>query len=241
MPLGIDGMFFWIGKLCHPIVCISCITCYLNSEYNVARAVSGATCEASSYSDPDHTCREALLGNVGHWQADGEGSGAWMKVSFPRANVGRLGILSGCGTSTKIRTITVDMDSTGEDLFEVCYQAEINLEYPNWQSRMCHQYFSYMQKHLAQWKNTAKEVLIVLPEKVYTCYRYWPIPWLVWHCQSRQTIQPTWRSVCFMFYVFECIWLEPPEVTFHTPVSLKSRANFLRTIFLGLQIFYYFR
>ncbi len=55
--------------------------------------------------------------NGSHWQTDGEGPGAWIKVSFPRANVRRLGILSGCGTSTKIRTITVDMDSTGNDPF----------------------------------------------------------------------------------------------------------------------------
>ncbi len=114
--------------------CVSCITCCLHSDYNVARAVGGATCEASSYSDSDHTCREALLGNDSHWETDGEGSGAWIKVSFPRANVGRLGILSGCGTLSKIRTITVDMDSTGDGLFEVCYQAGINVELPKWQS-----------------------------------------------------------------------------------------------------------
>ncbi len=118
--------FFWL----------SCIDVYLRSDYNVARAVDGATCEASSYSDPDHTCRDALLDNGSHWQADGEGHGAWIKVSFPRANVGRLGIQSGCGTLSKIRTITIDMDSTGDDLFEVCYQSGINLELLNLPTRM---------------------------------------------------------------------------------------------------------
>ncbi len=92
---------------------------YFLSDYNVASAVDGATCQESSHSDPDHTCRAALLENGSHWQTDGEGSGAWIKVSFPRANIGRLGILSGCGTLSKIRTITVDVDSTGDDLFEV--------------------------------------------------------------------------------------------------------------------------
>ncbi len=97
---------------------------YLISDYNVARVVSGATCEASSHTDPDHTCRESLLGNGSHWQTNEEGSGAWIKVSFPRANVGGLRLLSGCGTSAKIRTISIDMDSTGEDLFEVIIRLE---------------------------------------------------------------------------------------------------------------------
>ncbi len=94
--------------------------------------MEGATCEESSRSDPDHTCQAALLENGRHWETDGEGPGAWIKVSFPRANIGRLGILSGCGTSSKIRKLAVDMDSTGDDLFEVCYPAGIIFELPNW-------------------------------------------------------------------------------------------------------------
>ena len=70
----------------------------------------------------DHTCQAALVENGGHWQADGEGPGAWIKVSFPPANVARLGILSGCDTWNKIRTLAVDMDSIGEHLFEVWHQ-----------------------------------------------------------------------------------------------------------------------
>ncbi len=81
--------------------------------------MEGATCEAISYSDPDHTCQAALLENGSHWETDGDRQGAWIKVSFPRAVVGRLGVLSGCGTLNKIQTLVVDMDSTGDDYFEV--------------------------------------------------------------------------------------------------------------------------
>ncbi len=81
--------------------------------------MDGATCEESSYSDPDHTCRAALVENANDWETDGEGPGAWIKVSFPMADVLRLAILSGCSNSPKIRRIKVDMDSTGDDNFEV--------------------------------------------------------------------------------------------------------------------------
>ncbi len=112
-----------MGSLHVLLLTSTTLTCnilfYLQSEYNVARAVDGATCEESSYSDSDHTCLATLLGNDSYWQTEGEGLGAWIKISFPAANVGRLGIFSGCGTSSKARRITVDMDSTGDGRFEV--------------------------------------------------------------------------------------------------------------------------
>ncbi len=80
--------------------------------------MDGATCQESSYSDLDHTCQAALLENVSHWETDGEGPGAWIKVSFPEAKIRRLGIWSGCGALNKIKTLAVDVDSTG-DYFEV--------------------------------------------------------------------------------------------------------------------------
>ncbi len=93
--------------------------CIFLSDYSVARAVDGATCEESSYSDPEHTCQAVLLDNDSHWETDGEGYGAWIKVSFPRANVGRLGIRSGCGNWSNIMSFTVKIHSTGDNLLEV--------------------------------------------------------------------------------------------------------------------------
>ena len=86
----------------------------------MATAVSGATCDESSYSDPDRTCL-AALDDGNRWQADGEGPGAWIKVSFLRCNVQALGIKSVCSGPHRVKTLTVDLDSTGSDLVDVSY------------------------------------------------------------------------------------------------------------------------
>ena len=88
-------------------------------DYNVARITGGATCDESSYSDPDHTCVNALLEDERHWETNGEGPGAWIKVSFPRTNTQLLGLKSVCDESVMVKTLTVDIDSTGSDLFDV--------------------------------------------------------------------------------------------------------------------------
>ncbi len=85
----------------------------------MARVVSGATCDESSQSDQAHTCLSTLLNDGSHWEADGEGQGAWIKVSFPRANVRALGVKSACSGSDRVKTLTADMDSTGNDLVDV--------------------------------------------------------------------------------------------------------------------------
>lgn len=87
----------------------------------MASAAGGATCEAGSHSDSDHTCLKALLDDGGHWQTDGEGHGTWIKVSFPRANIGRLGLKSVCNDSARIKRMSVDIGSTGEIDFEVSF------------------------------------------------------------------------------------------------------------------------
>ncbi len=96
----------------------------LSVDYNVARAASGATCDESSHVNPDHTCLNALLDDDSQWQTDGEGAGAWIKVSFPRANVHVLGVTSVCDGSHRVKALTADLGSTGSDLVDVrwpCY------------------------------------------------------------------------------------------------------------------------
>ncbi len=60
-----------------------------HSDYNLASTTEGATCDASSHSDPAHTCLNALLGDGSYWQAEGEVTGAWVKVSFPTQRIQR--------------------------------------------------------------------------------------------------------------------------------------------------------
>ncbi len=85
----------------------------------MASATEGATCDASSSSGQDRTCLAALLRGEGHWETDEEGPGAWIKVSFPRANVARIGLRPVCNDSTRIKTLAVDMGSTGDADFDV--------------------------------------------------------------------------------------------------------------------------
>ncbi len=85
----------------------------------MAGAVSGATCDERSYSDSGHTCVNALLGDDSYWQTAGAGPGAWIKVSFPRANVRKLGFITGCSSMERIKTLSVYLDDVEEDPLEV--------------------------------------------------------------------------------------------------------------------------
>ncbi len=92
---------------------------YLSLDYNVARGIGGATCDESSHSGPEHTCLNALLDDDSYWETDEEGPGAWVKVSFPPANVHALSVKSVCNVSGRVSALTVDVDSTGSDLVDV--------------------------------------------------------------------------------------------------------------------------
>ena len=81
---------------------------------NIALVEDGATCDSSSHSDTN-TCLDTLVEDDSYWQTDGEGPGAWIKVSFPRANIAGVSLLSGCDSSGKIKTLlgrikTLDLD-----------------------------------------------------------------------------------------------------------------------------------
>ncbi len=90
---------------------------YFFLDDNIALVEDGATCDSSSYSD-NHTCLNTLLGDNSYWETDGEGPGAWIKVSFPRVDVAGVGLLSGCDSSGKIKTLIAGINSLDSD-FEV--------------------------------------------------------------------------------------------------------------------------
>lgn len=94
------------------------IVFYAIADHNVAVAEGGATCDSSSWTPPAFTCLNTLLDNASYWRAAGEGPGAWMKVSFPRANVGRIGIASGCDIFMKIKSLAASFSSSGNETFD---------------------------------------------------------------------------------------------------------------------------
>lgn len=85
-------------------------------DQNIARAEDGASCHSSSYSD-NHTCLNTLVGDNSYWQTNGEGPGAWIKVSFPRANVAQIGLLSGCDFSRKIKSLLAVIETLDFQVF----------------------------------------------------------------------------------------------------------------------------
>ena len=109
---------------------------FLSPDYNVAAAISGATCDESSHSDPDHTCLNALLDDDSYWQTDEEGFGAWIKVSFPRANVQKLGFVSGCNIMERPERLSVSLDDATEDPMEVSYPV-LSFWYVFWYDSLC--------------------------------------------------------------------------------------------------------
>ncbi len=86
----------------------------------MASAISGATCDESSHSDPGHTCMNALLDDDSYWQTDGEGPGARIKVSFPRANVRKLGFIPGCNGTQRIKGLSIYLDDAEDQLDVSC-------------------------------------------------------------------------------------------------------------------------
>ncbi len=117
LPLTLRYLLSHIYNHRHPIRKTKYAGCYIFLDDNIALVQDGATCDSSSYSD-NHTCLNTLLGDNSYWQTDGEGPGAWIKVSFPRADVARVGLLSGCDSSGKIKTLLAGIKTLDSD-FEV--------------------------------------------------------------------------------------------------------------------------